>query len=212
MVIDRNQIFTNKKIIASEIASFQRALFNPENLALYKDEEYLYLNMFDLIDYNSEEYFFYDKIINLECDDIEKYSDILSIKIIDLLNHINVNNVIIVSHLKMNLIGNRKVKNKFLLNAYINLEKIVGSKKIDEAIVLNIGELIDLIKSLFWIVRLDSSAQEFIYMFDNEEKIQLYICKYGNLHIREFKKENLDADVLSSLGWKICHGIEKDKF
>jgi hypothetical protein len=70
----------------------------------------------------------------------------------------------------------------------------------------------DFIEILFWTKRCDSNIAEYIFLFDMNEQIQFYLCKYGNLHVTEYNKEQLTEDVLQELGCTIIEGREFDNF
>jgi hypothetical protein len=44
------------------------------------------------------------------------------------------------------------------------------------------------------------------------EQIQFHLCKYGNLHLTEYNREQLTDDKLKELGWIIIEGQEYDNF
>jgi hypothetical protein len=74
------------------------------------------------------------------------------------------------------------------------------------------GSLSDFIEILFWTKRCDPNVAEYIFLFDMNEQIQLCLCKYGNLHVTEYNKEQLTEGVLKELGWTIIEGREFDNF
>ncbi|MEB2777665.1 hypothetical protein SYJ56_20285 [Algoriphagus sp. D3-2-R+10] len=70
----------------------------------------------------------------------------------------------------------------------------------------------DLIEVFFWTVRCDPNTAKYILFFDTDEQLKFNICKYGNLHLTEFKQEKLTQEVLESLGWTVITGREYDQF
>jgi hypothetical protein len=210
----RTEIVENKRIISSELTKMQKAFYDEEMLQLYKEdnEEHLYREQFDFLDKEIMEYDTFNKIIGLDHSNIETYTDSLTKKLKELFETINIEELIVVSHLKLDFFGNRKNKFRPLVNSYQKLEKIVGGKSYKEAFVIGIDRLPDFMEILFWTSRCDPSVSEFVFMFDKDEQMSLNLCKYGNLHISEFKKEQLSDTILTSLGWKVISGQEYDNF
>lgn len=210
----RNEIFRTKSIISSELAKMQKEFYDEEMLQYYKDdnEEYLYWEQFDCLKNEEIEYSTFNKIIGLNHSDIDTFVNKLTAKLTELFKSINTNDFIIISHLKLDFFGNRDNKFKPLKNAYIKLEKIVGNTTFKEAFEIDIKNLTDFLEILFWITRCDPSVAEYIFLFDKDEQIQISLCKYGNLHLTEYKNEQLTDDKLKELGWTIIDGQEFDNF
>lgn len=210
----RNEIFRTKSIISSELAKMQKEFYDEEMLQYYKDdnEEYLYWEQFDCLKNEEIEYSTFNKIIGLNHSDIDTFVNKLTAKLTELFKSINTNDFIIISHLKLDFFGNRDNKFKPLKNAYIKLEKIVGNTTFKEAFEIDIKNLTDFLEILFWITRCDPCVAEYIFLFDKDEQIQISLCKYGNLHLTEYKNEQLTDDKLKELGWKIIDGQEFDNF
>ncbi|MEO0042932.1 MAG: hypothetical protein RL329_2380 [Bacteroidota bacterium] len=80
------------------------------------------------------------------------------------------------------------------------------------AFEIDLNSLPDFIEILFWTTRCDPTIAEYIFLFDIDEQIQFHLCKYGNLHLIEYNKEQLTEDKLSQLGWTIIVGQEFDNF
>lgn len=108
--------------------------------------------------------------------------------------------------MKHDFFGNRDNNFKPLKDAYNKLEKIVGDKTFKEAFEIDIKSLSDFIEILFWTIRCDPSIAEYIFLFDRDEQIRFHLCKYGNLHITEYNKEQLTEDKLKELGLTIIEG------
>ena len=210
----RKKIIETKKIIGSELTKMQNAFYDEEMLQFYKDdnEEHLYWEQFDCYKNNTIEYSTYHRIIGLEHSDIDTFTTKLTEKLTELFREIKANEFIIISHLKLDFFGNRDNKFKPLKNAYKKLEKIVGDKTFNEAFILDINSLPDFLEILFWTSRCDPSVAEFIFIFDQNENIQLNICKYGNIHLTQFNKENISDGKLKELDWRIIEGQEFDNF
>jgi hypothetical protein len=210
---NRNEIKKSKKIISSELSKLQKAFYDDETFEEYKEdnEEHIYLEMYDFLNHDLSEYKTFNTIIGINHCNINTFTAELSSKVKELLNAINASEFILISHLKLDFFGNRKNKFKPLVNAYKNLEKIVGQKSYEEAFIFDLESLPEIIEMLFWITRCDPSAPEYLFLFDNEQKIQISLCKYGNIHLTQFDKEVLTEKKLSTLGWAIIEE-ESDNF
>ena len=210
----RNEILESKKIICSELTKLQKVSYDEEIMQLYKDdnEEEIYKEMFDSLNNEEIEYTTFNKILGLNHSDIETFCLTLTEKLIELFRTIKSTDFIIISHLKLDFFGNRENKFKPLKKAYNKLEKIVGNNTFKEAFLFNIDNLSDFIEILFWTTRCDPSIADYIFLFDKDEQIQFHLCKYGNLHLTEFNKENLTKKKLIELGWTIIDGEEFDNF
>jgi hypothetical protein len=210
----RNEIVKTKRIISSELTKMQNVFYDEEMLQYYKDdnEEHLYWKMFDQYRKDEIEYSTFNKIIGIEHSDINTFTNKLTEKLKELFQTINANNFIIISHLKLDFFGNRDNNFKPLKEAYKKLEKIVGDKTFNEAFQIDIESLQNFIEILFWTTRCDPSIAEYIFLFDADEKMQFHLCKYGNLHLTEYNKEQLTEDKLKKLGWTIIEGQEFDNF
>lgn len=210
----RNEIIKTKRIIGSELTKMQNEFYDEEMLRYYKDdnEEHLYWEMFDHYKKDEIEYSTFNKVIGLEHCDINTFTSKLTEKLKELFQTINATNFIIISHLKLDFFGNRDNKFKPLKEAYKKLEKIVGNKTYKEAFEIDNNSLSDFIEILFWTTRCDLSIAEYIFLFDKDEQIQISLCKYGNIHLTEYNKEQLTEDKLKELGWTIIEGQEYDNF
>jgi hypothetical protein len=210
----RNEIVETKKIIASELIKMQKAFYDEEMLQYYKDdnEEHLYWEQFDFFDKEAVEYKTHSKIVGLNYSDINSFTTELTKKLTELFQKINVSEFYIISHLKLDFFGNRDNKFKPLVRSYKKLETIVGQTTYKEAFKVEINDLSDFVEILFWTVRCDPSIAEYVFLFDKNEKIQICLCKYGNVHLTEFGNEILTENVLTSLGWTIIDGQEFDNF
>jgi hypothetical protein len=74
------------------------------------------------------------------------------------------------------------------------------------------SSLPEFIEIMFWITRCNAGAPEYIFLFDEKEQIQINICKYGNVHLTEYNKEQITESKLKTLGWTIIEGREFDNF
>lgn len=210
----RNEIVKTKRIISSELTKIQKVFYDDQTLQFYKDdnEEYLFWEQFDCLKNKEIDYLTFNKIIGIDHSVIDTFTRKLAEKLTELFQTIKMTEFIIISHLKLDFFGNRENKFKPLKEAYKKLEKIVGDKTFKEAFEIDIYSLPDFIEILFWITRCDPSVAEYIFLFDKDEQMQFNLCKYGNLHLTEYNKEQLTEDKLKELGWTIIKGQEFDNF
>lgn len=203
----RKEITDNKKVISSVLTEMQQ-VFYEDDLYPHEDENEAkdYKNQFDVLNNEIIDYETYDKVIGLEITHIDTYTAELSNKLTTLFSKINAKEFIIISHLKVDFFGNRDDNDERLVNSYKKLEQIVGQKTYKEAFICDLKSLPDFIEILIWKTRGDTSAPEFIYIFDKDETVQVNICSEGNIHLEEFGNENLTDETLKSLGWKVFDG------
>ncbi len=210
----RNEIVKTMSIVGSELTKMQKAFYDEEVLQYYKDnnEEHLYWGKFDCVKNKENDYPAFNKIIGIDHSDIDTFTNILTERLTELFKDINATDFIIISHLKLDFFGNIDSKFTPLKDAYEKLEKIVGDKTFKEAFVIDINSLSDFIEILFWTTRCDPGVSEYIFIFDKDEQIQIHLCKYGNIHLTEYHKEQLTGAKLKKLGWTIIDGQEFDNF
>jgi len=213
-LITRKEIVEAKRIIGSELAKIQKTFCREEVLQAYKDvnEEHLFWEKFDCIKNEEKDYSIFNKIISLDHSNIDTFANKLTEKLTELFKAINVTELIIICHLKVDFFGNRDNNYRPLKKAYKTLEKIVSDITFKEAFEIDIDSLKDFVEILFWTTRCDPSVAEYIFVFDKDEQIQFNICKYGNLHLTQYNKEQLTDGKLKELGWTIIEGEEFDNF
>lgn len=214
MLTKRTDITKNKPIISSELTKMQKAFYDEDILNCYKDdnEEHLYQARFDCMHFETIEYNTFNKIISLNHTDINTFTTKLSIKLKELFQTIKAHNFFVLSHLKMDFFGNRDNDFEPLVQAYKKLKKLIGTNTYKEAFTFNQHELNEYIDILFWTTRCDMSIPEYIFIFDENEKIQINLCKYGNLHLTEFNEERFTPNLLETMGWNIIEEREYDNF
>lgn len=210
----RNEIITTKKIIGSELAKMQQAFYDEEDLQFCKNsnEENLYLEQFDCLENEIINYATFNKIIGSGHSDIDTFAGKLAEKLTALFRAVNATRFIIITHLKLDFFSNSNNRFKPLKNAYKKLEKIIRGNTYKEAFVIDMNSLPGFIEMLFWITRCGADAPEYIFLFDEKEQIQVSLCKYGNIHLTEYHKEQLTQSKLKELGWTIIEGRELDNF
>lgn len=210
----RKEIVESRKIISTELTKIQKAFYDDDMLQYDKDnkEEHLYWEKFDCFDNQTIQYETHHKIIGINHSDINTFTTQLTNKLTELFQLSGVSEFYIISHLKLDFFGNRNNKFKPLVNSYKKLEKIVGQNTYKEAFMFDKSNLSDFIEILFWTTRCDPSIAEYIFLFDKDEKIQIHLCKYGNIHLTEYVNEQLTKEILTSLGWIIIEGQEFNNF
>jgi hypothetical protein len=213
-LLSRQDIYQSKKIITSEIIKMQQSFFDEELLQSYKDdnEEHLYWEMFDTVTAKPIEYSSHHKTLGLNHTDLQTYPQHLAKQLHQLLSFAGIHELMIISHLKLDFFGNRENTYEPLIKSYSQLEKITGSNTYKEAFHFNLQSLEEWIEILFWISRCDPSVSDYIFLFDSSEKIQFFICKYGNIHFTTFNDEQFTDTVLTELGWTVIEGEEFDQF
>ena len=212
-LVNREEIFKSNSLINSVVKKMQDAFFDNEMLEMYKEDgaEMIYANKFDALKSN-ETYEQIEKVISIDHSDLLSFSNVLANKLTEIYNHFNVNKLICLSHLKLDIFGNRENKYEPLINSYDILEKITGSKSYFEAFEFEISDLGKMVEILFWLSRCDPTIAEYIYIFDDLNKTCSSICNYGNIHISEFKTKEIDTIFIEKLGMKIIEGQEYDQF
>ncbi|UOE37025.1 hypothetical protein [Chryseobacterium oryzae] len=193
--INRNEVFQNFPKIRDLISNFQNAFFDDEYDS--KDDE-----MFDAINYENK---FETENFSLRVPNknLEKHSEKLAEKIKQLLDFLKTNELIIISHLKLNFFGNLENDYPKVINAYEKLSKHFPEKNFKEAIEIEKSELSDFVEIFFWLERCDSSIPEYVFWFDKSEKFCFYLCKYGNIHFVDLTNGNLIThEEISNLGFE----------
>ncbi len=198
-LISRNQIFEKQSNLAKLIFNFQKDFFDEDDDI--EDE------MFDILQFqlNNVEYEFF--IIEINHTEIKTYSKILSEKLTYLLKYLNVNEMTLISHLKLDFyLGIEHIENLQIMNSYRKLSEITNSNTYKEAISTEINEIEKLIDIFFWINE-GNQGSEFIFWADINDQFCFYLCKYGKLHFVDFTKGKLvSTENLKKLGFDIVIG------
>ena len=194
--INRKDIFEKHPKIKALISDFQSAFFDNDYDS--KEDE-----MFDALNFENEietENF----CIRVPNKDLEKHAEKLSKKLRELTKFLKADDLIIISHLKLDYFGNLEHDFPNVINAYKKFEEYFPTKSFKEAIEINQSEIADFVEILFWLERCDPSIPEYVFWFDKNEKFCFYFCKYGNIHIIDLTNGNLitDEDVLK-LGFEL---------
>lgn len=202
--IDRNIILERHENIASQISGMQRAFYDEDDLnSCETDEEKKeYLSSYDAVNIYKDSKKSFNNTISFDYSDIETFTKVLTQNLTKLLSEFKIEKLIIITHFKMNFFGNLKIKHKHLKSAYDNLSKIVGCSSYEEAFKIDIEDLFNFIDSFFWMERIDGSAPEYIYFFDEKERLGFNLCRHGKVHTIEFDREILTPKVLNKYGWE----------
>ncbi|MEJ5963082.1 hypothetical protein [Pedobacter immunditicola] len=206
-LISRQSVFSKYSKITEEIAQMQRLFYDgdPEYFASEVDRA-AYQALFDAKDIFREKTTKFCKVISIDHDDIETFTDVLSRKLLDLFAELRIKDLVMISHCKMNFVGNINNTYPPLLSAFEKFEKITKDIKYDEAVEFEVENLPELIEIVFWIARGDAAGPEFIFLFDKDEKLAINLCKEGNVHAIEFEKEILPNTILKRYGWELVKG------
>jgi hypothetical protein len=202
--INRKTILEKHNNIADQISGIQNAFYDEDdlNFAESEKEKEEYLSSFDALDFNIESSISFNKIISLDHSELDTFPKNLAQKLISLLSELGVETLYVISHLKMNFFGNLEIKHKQLIASYKTLEKIVGNNHYEEAFKIDLEDLTNLISIIFWMQRIDGSSPEFIFFYDEKDRLAFYLCKYGKVHTIEFEREILGPEILSKYGWE----------
>ncbi|MCA4782689.1 hypothetical protein IF125_10530 [Empedobacter stercoris] len=195
-VINRNNIFQNYLEIRKLISNFQNAFFDEEYDS--KEDE-----IFDALSFENkiETENFSVRVPN---NNLENHPDKLTEKIKSLLDFLNVKELIIISHLKLDFFGNLEHDFPKVINAYKKLSEYLPNKSFKEAIELDKSEIANFVEIFFWLERCDASIPEYVFWFDKDEKFCFYLCKYGNIHFIDLTKGNLiPENELKNLGFEL---------
>ncbi len=186
-LIKRKEVFEKHKNILSWINCFQKACF---------DEEYDEINneMFDVLRFETKQIKNNSFILSFNHNKINSFSEELAQKLILLFEFLNVKELILMSHLKVNFFGNIEHDNENVINSYSELKKITLTQSYSEAIVVTIAELPKLIEIFFYLQKCDASSPEYIFWFDINENFCFHLCQYGNIHFTDFTNGQLISE------------------
>ena len=211
-LIERKNVFEDYKIIASETAKIQEALFDN---AIYSDiedynEKIEYKNIFDAIDYKKYNLKYNEKILTCGHNDLKTFTKILFDILLNLFEAIDISELFILVDLKIDFYKYLFNKYKPLVNAYKKLKKITEKMYYTEAFYLNklSEEIVDII---FWLSRCCPSMNNIIF-FDKMERYYLSVCQYGNIHITGLNENFISDEIVNKSGLKIIEGREMDNF
>ncbi len=213
-IITRQEIAYKKPVIGTQIAKMQRSFFDEEMLQWYKDEgnEAAYYAMYDMLLHPQVSVAESVSIIGVQAVTQSEFVAQLAIRLKRLFEALQVEELILMSHLGLDLFGNRENDYEPLQKAYASMEALLGSSSFSEALVLQRQDLKNWVPVLFWIIRCDPSVPEYVYLFDTQERMACFICKYGNVHITEMGEPQITANLLKEMGWELIEGPEYDRY
>jgi hypothetical protein len=150
-LLNRTEIFKHNNILC-EIQSLQNSMYEDEDEYFETQEDKAaFLTQFDsrsLSSYKVDQFY---KVITIHNTDLEMHAAKLCAYLLPLLQSLEVVELHIIAHLKMNLLGaNLKHKYAPAKNATGNLKKIVQTDNYQEAIKISLDELPQFIDIFFW--------------------------------------------------------------
>ena len=211
-LVERRIIFENYKIIASEIAKIQEAIFDNDIYLDIEDEnkKIEYKNIFDGMDYKKYPIKYDIKILATGYNEIKIFSNKLYQLLLKLFEKFSITELFILLDLKINYYESLFNKYKRLVRVYKKLQKITIKKFYDEAFYLNrLSE--EIVEIIFWLSRCSPQMNNII-IFDKMERYYLNICKYGNIHMTGLNGNIISEEVIKKIGLKIVEGKENDNF
>lgn len=209
----RQDILNSNTNIASYIHELQSVMHEDDEDGFENAKEKdKYDAQFDILEIPFERSAYHHKPIGFDHENLSTFTLILSEKIITLLTTLNISELYIVSHLKMELLGARKNKYKPLKDSVARFEKLTGIPNTKESFEVDLEDLPQCIETFFWIERCDSSGPEFLFFCDKEDRFAFYLCKDANIHTLSHKDDYLNDDLLLSQGWHVIEGNCHDSF
>ena len=212
-LVNRQEVFAKYPNITSEIAVIQCDFFDDDEQYFEgKQDLAAYRDMFDarhLSTHRPERWY---STLNLAYTNLSNYVSALSEKLIQLFTEIEVHGLVMLAHYKLGLVGNANNSHPPLQNALKQLVSLTGSIHYDEAMAFDVNDLPMMLNIVFWLIRCNARAPEFIYFHDQDEKLAFYLCKYGALHLVEFNSKIISADLLTRYGLQLVQGSCDDQF
>lgn len=213
MLVDRKDILSQYKIIASEITKLQQAFYSDEDLDLFEKtgEKEMYLQQFDMMGMPKLEIKIFEKVLGFkQKENINDFTKQLSQKLFELLTELKVEELFLLTPKKYDLFEDNFKHLPEIKKHYESLSKLIGRNTYDEAFQIELNQLDDFVEVFFWLAR--SGRVEYVSFFDMEERLVFEICKRGNIHFTEFEKEQLkDCDSFSK-DWVELKACEEDNF
>jgi hypothetical protein len=199
----RTEIFESNNNITAVIKDIQIAFSNEDDE--FEEEEVDTIVINDVIDILVKNVEQHCNVISFDHSDIETFTAQLSKRLIGLLEILDIRELYIISHLKMNLLGNKNNNYKPLKNARMRFEKLTGMSNNDEAFEVDLIDFPQCIETFFWLQRCDPTTPEYLFFASKKDDFVFYICKYGKVHTIEFEKEILTPEILEKTGWQFIN-------
>lgn len=195
---ERKTIFNQHKTSASEVSEIQKVIYHNDDLELFESEAERndYLSQFDLLEESVDYHESLHTVLAFDYSELKTYPAELSRRLTALFANLDVTDLIVLGHLKMNFFGNLETDHSDLKKAYSDLKQIVGTDYYDEGFKIGIQDLETFIPIVFWMQRIDTSAPEFIFFFDDKNRFSFYICNSGNVHILSYNNELFNSAFL----------------
>jgi hypothetical protein len=204
-LVERVNIFENKKIIQSIVSEIQKIFFDKYIYESIDDERgrEIYISAFDVLNYEIIPLKSNEIKLSVDNIDITTHSNILFQKIIKLLDLIDVKNLYVLSCLKTDFF-HVLCYNKYkpLVTALGKLREIVGKDNYMEALIVNKMDIKNIIEIVFLLGRCDPEMDN-ILLFDKMERYYFSICKHGNIHFVEINGNNIVEEKITDIGFKI---------
>jgi hypothetical protein len=210
--ITRQFVFDNYKVITSEIIDIQKAMFDSDPLFEDGDDGKWYTEMHDALNIPVNDIKKYYSVVSFDHSDISTFTIALSEKLTKLLTKLNVSDLIVIAHMKLNFIGNPSNRYQPFQKAVKKFKDITKDLKYEEAFKISLTDLPSLIEIAFWIERCDARGPEYIYFSDANETIAFYLCKSGGIHIIEYGKEIVFDELIENLDMHFVNGHCEEKF
>jgi hypothetical protein len=135
--------------------------------------------------------------------DIEIHTKNIILKLKQLFELLQTQEIIVISTIKQNLFGNKKNKYEKVVTANSILRKYFPKNNYNEALILNVNKIDDFVEAFFLLERYDMGFPE-LYWFDKDQRFYFYFCNKGNIHIVNLKgNKPVTRKLLLQLGFKI---------
>lgn len=181
-LISRTDVFEKYPHIGRLVSEFQKALddgADPEYCAIDSEEDQ---SLKDAIIFNLEPVKTFNEVIGIDENNIDIFPSLLANELAALFNILGIEELIVISHYRMNFFGN--LKNKFapLKKAYRQLHNITENYDYRGTFDFTLSDLPVMINIAFWLERCDPSVPEYIFFTDKYDRITFYLCKHGKVH------------------------------
>jgi hypothetical protein len=210
--ITRQFVFDNYKGITSEIADIQKAMFDSDPLFEDGDDGKWYVEMHDALNIPLNEIKKYHSVVTFDHSNISTFTIALSEKLAKLLGKLNVSDLIVIAHMKLNFIANPDNSYQPFQEAVHKFQDITKDLTYDEAFKIDLTDLPSFVEIAFWIERCDTRSPEYIYFSDTKETIAFYLCKSGGIHFIEYGKEIVLDELIENLDMYFVNGRCKEQF
>jgi hypothetical protein len=210
--ITRQFVFDNYNAITSLIVDIQKGMFDFDPLFEDGDDGKWTTEMHDAINIPVKDIKRYYSVASFDHSDISTFTIALSKKLTKLLTKLNVSDLIVIAHMKLNFIGNPSNKHQPFQKEIKKFKDITPDLEYEEAFKISLTNLPTLVEIAFWMERCDARGPEHIYISDVNETIAFYLCKSGGIHIIEYGKEIVFNELIGNLDMHFVNGHCEEKF